>query len=332
MTYNTAKVTDDVTLEKILRILDPFDIYKYYIGKEVKLNKPISSPLRDDKNPSWSLFKSRSGDLMFKDFATGESGNVVSLVRSIFNITYNKALEKIWSDMMTGAKLKNGFNRPRPEKISTPNTIISIKRKYFTKTDDDYWGQYCLDREILKHFNVSPIEMFWTNDVQSALTYSKASPLYAYKIFDKFKIYRPLSEYKKDKWRNNCGSYDLQGLEQLPDKGDLLIITKSLKDVMVLYKYGYTSVAPQSENATIPKSMMDHFQSRFKDIIVFFDYDDGGIKGATSLCNKFNLNKTFIPKHYLDIYGIKDISDFAKEMSEEKTIELLKELFNGKIN
>ena len=99
---------------------------------------------------------------------------------------------------------------------------------------------------------------------------------------------------------------------------------------MVLYKHGYASVAPQSETASIPMRLMQHFKTRFKKILVFFDYDNGGVKGAEMLCEKHDLEKVFISKHYLEIYGIKDISDFAKEMSEEKTIELLKELFDGK--
>ena len=328
MVYNTAKVTDEVTLDKILTKLDPLDIYTFYIGKEVKLNKPINSPLREDKNPSWTLFKARSGDLMYKDFANGESGNVVHLVRHMFDLTYYKALERIWSDMMTGDKIKNGHTRPKVERVNKIETELTVKRKYFTQTDDNYWGQYDIDRDILKYFNVSPIQMYWHNGTQGSLTYSKESPMYAYKVFDKFKIYRPYSKYKKDKWRNNCGSYDLQGLEQLPETGDLLIITKSLKDVMVLYKHGYTSVAPQSENSIIPTVLMEHLKTRFKEIIVFFDYDEGGIKGAEALCKKHDLKKLFISKHYLEIYGIKDISDFAKEMSKEKTIELLKELFD----
>ena len=260
--YDTAKVTDNITLDKILNILDPYDIYTFYIGKEVKLNKPINSPLREDKNPSWTLFKARSGDLLYKDFATGESGNIVTFISTLLNLKYHKALERIWSDMMTGEKLKNG-HVPRIDRVSRPETVISIKRKYFTKTDDEYWGSYGLDRDILKHFNVYPIETFWTNEIQSPLTYFKDCPIYAYKMFSKFKIYRPFSKYKKDKWRNNCGSYDLQGLEQLPETGKLLIITKSLKDVMVLYKHGYTSVAPQSENATIPKQLMDNLKKTF---------------------------------------------------------------------
>jgi len=324
--------TISIPIILILRMLDAYDIYTYYIGKDIKINKPLNSPLREDKNPSWSLFKSRNGDLMYKDFATGESGNVITLVRNLFNLTYKKAMEKIWSDMITCEKMKNGFVRSAPERVYKSKTTISIKRKYFTRRDDQYWGSYGLDRDTLKQFNVYPISEFWINDMPQSFYYTDDNPMYAYKMFDKFKIYRPLSKYKKDKWRNNCGSYDLQGLEQLPDKGGLLIITKSLKDVMVLYKYGYTSVAPQSENSTIPKAVMDNLKSRFDDIIIFFDYDEGGIRGAESLRKKFDLDKTFIPKHYLDIYGIKDISDFAKEMSEDKTIELLKELFNGKEN
>lgn len=332
MVYDTSKVTDDISLDKVLSILDPLEIYTYYIGREAKLNKPTNSPLREDKNPSWTLFKARSGDIMYKDFSTGDSGNVVHLVANLYNISYKKALEKIWSDMMTGSRLKNGNSRPKKERLSDPETRISIKRKYFTKTDDEYWGQFNIDRNILKRFNVYPIQMYWVNDVQQSFIYSSNCPMYAYKIFDRFKIYRPYSKYKKDKWRNNCGSYDLQGLEQLPDSGKLLIITKSLKDVMVLYKHGYTSIAPQSENSIIPKRIMDHLKTRFENIIVFYDYDNGGIKGAEDLCRKHNLKKVFIPKHFLEIYGIKDISDFAREMSETKTIELLKELFDEKIN
>ena len=82
------------------------------------------------------------------------------------------------------------------------------------------------------------------------------------------KIYRPHSLTRKDKWRNNCGTYDLQGLAQLPDKGKLLIITKSLKDIMVLYEYGYTAVAPQSEHSSIPTSLMENLKGRFDKIII----------------------------------------------------------------
>ena len=54
--------------------------------------------------------------------------------------------------------------------------------------------------------------------------------MYAYKVNSKFKIYRPLNS-KYTKWRTNLEITDIQGYAQLPDTNDLLIITKSLKDI-----------------------------------------------------------------------------------------------------
>ena len=76
---------------------------------------------------------------------------------------------------------------------------------------------------------------------------------------------------------------------------------------------------------------MDEMKARFKNIIIFFDYDEGGEKGAKKLSKKYNIPYKFISKHYLDLYSIKDISDFRKEMGEQETIKLLKELFNNEI-
>ncbi len=330
MVYDTARVTNDLSLDKILSVLNPLEIYQHYTGYKVKLNKPMRSPFREDRHPSWTIFHGRNGHILWKDFATGESGGVVQLVAKLNGLTYRQALDRIWADLVTGDKLKKGVVVKPPEPLPIPKTQIAIKRKNFTATDDNYWGQYKLNRDILKHFNVVPIEAFWVNDVMQPYSYTSDCPQYAYRVYDKVKIYRPLSTKRTNKWRSNCGPYDLQGLQQLPEKGDLLIITKSLKDVMVLHRFGYTAVSPQSESASIPKGMIDHLRTRFKKLVVFFDYDEGGIKGANKLKEQFGLDVIFIPKHYLDIYGIKDISDFAKEMSETKTIKLLKELFNEK--
>lgn len=327
--YDTTKVVEQVTLERILRIVDELSIFNYYSSKKLSINKPVTSPLRKDNHPSFSLFKAKNGNLLYKDFANGDSGNVVKFVQTLQpGLRYGEALQMIWDDLVS-----NGTNNPPKPKYKSQqppqNKRIGVQRKYFTKTDDTYWEQYGLDREILKQYNVSPITRYWINDFEQVPKYKETDPLYAYKVFDKFKIYRPLAKLKMDKWRNNCTVYDIQGFEQLPESDNLLIITKSLKDVMVLRKYGYTSIAPQSENATIPKPIIDHLQTRFKNLIVFFDYDKGGIAGADKLCEKYNLNKVFIPKLYLDMYNVKDISDFRKEMGDKKTKQILKELFDN---
>ena len=324
--YNTKEVEDNITLDKILSYVNDYYIYCYYLGREIKINKPISSPFRTDKHPSWSLYRSNKGILRYKDFATGDTGNVVDLVQKLYELSYGKALQKIWKDLVV--KTPHSIKRTIKsiEIQQKKENLIEIKRKNFTEKDIDFWLKYKISKDTLKLYKVFPIHTFWVNEIQSFI-YTNKEPMYAYSIYNKFKIYRPYSK-RMEKWRNNCSSYDIQGLEQLVDKGDLLIITKSLKDVMVFHELGYNAIAPQSELSSIPKVIMDHLKLRFKNIILLFDYDDSGIQGAKKLSEKYSIPYKFIPKHYLDLYHIKDISDFIKEFDKDTTLEMLKELLD----
>ena len=137
-------------------------------------------------------------------------------------------------------------------------------------------------------------------------------------MYNKFKIYRPYNKVN-EKWLTNCTITDIQGYEQLPNSGDLLIITKSLKDVMTLYSLGYTAIAVNSENTLIPKIIMSDIKKRFKKIIVFFDNDKSGIDGATKFCKEFSIPNMQTPEG-----GAKDISDFIKAYNITKTLKFIK--------
>jgi 5S rRNA maturation endonuclease (ribonuclease M5) len=150
--------------------------------------------------------------------------------------------------------------------------------------------------------------------------------MYAYKVFNKFRIYRPLETNKLYKWKGNLSNYDIQGWEQLPKDNELLIITKSLKDVMVLKTFGYYAIAPSCETANIPDKIIKEITKHFQRIIVLYDYDDTGTNGAKRLKEKYNFEIVFIPLDYYKLYNTKDISDYRKEFGEKKTKELLKEM------
>jgi hypothetical protein len=325
--YNTRAVEENITLEKILKKVNDYYIYCYYLGKEIPINKPMSSPFRRDTNPSWALYRDRKGVLRYRDFATGESGNIVDLVRKLDNLKYYDALQKIWNDLVVRQELPILRNYSIAVLKAEMENTIEIKRKNYTDNDILFWGKYYITKDTLKLYKVYPISTYWVNEIQSSFFYTEQEPMYAYSIYDKYKIYRPHSK-RMEKWRNNCSAFDIQGIEQLADNGDLLIITKSLKDVMVLYELGYNAIAPQSENSSIPKVIIDHLKLRFKKIIILFDYDDGGIQGSQKLSEKYSIPYKFIPKHYLDLYLIKDVSDFIKEFGKEQTLVMLKELLD----
>lgn len=69
----------------------------------------------------------------------------------------------------------------------------------------------------------------------------------------------------------------------LPKSGEYVVVTKSLKDVMVLYEFGIPAIAPISENCYLTDTQHHKLVSRFKKVIIFYDFDYAGITNS----NKF---------------------------------------------
>jgi len=324
--YDFENTVEIDSLKDLLKLTTEYDIYSFYIGTQFHIGKIMRSPLRKDIHPSFGIFKSSiRGNLMWKDQATGKTGNVIMLVSELFNLTYEKAIQYIVSDIESKKIVTTKKGTAIVESYKKVRTTISIQRKNFTEIDDDYWLSYFITRDILKKYNVCPILTFWVNDIPSNLFYSKKQPLYAYQIFDKFQIYSPLGE-RKNKFRTNSTIFDIHGLEQLPQYGKLLIITKSKKDVMVLDRLGYNSIAPCGENTPIPENIMKDLKNRFNKIVIFYDNDPAGINGAIKLSNGHAIKWVHIPIKYYNMFKIKDISDYIKNFKITKTRELLKEI------
>jgi hypothetical protein len=207
--------------------------------------------------------------------------------------------------------------------VTSGETPLKVVRKSWIENDIDYWRSFHIPIKTLDKFGVSPIQYVFLKDI-IIWTYSPKNPIYCYKIYNGLKIYRPFAK-KTEKWLSSCTRYDLQGLQQLPKTDDLLIITKSLKDVMVLHELGYTAVAPHAENHSIPKGVMDNLKSRFKRVIVLYDNDRAGIDGAKKLNERYGLPLIFIPQKY----ELKDISDFVKQQTLTEGKKLLTKLLNG---
>ena len=297
----TARLPDNITLDWILSKVTEYDIYASYIG-EFKIGMIYNSPFRKDKNPSFGIYYSkRTRQLMFKDHGTGDCGNVIKFVQLYTGlVNYNDILKNIVERMhiTKTTKLTHTTQYTPPTE-----TVIGVVRQEFTDTDKNYWSQFNVKMETLKKFNVNSIKYYLCNGVVKGI-YKPENPMFAYKVFNNFKIYRPLGD-KYTKWRNNLGEYDVQGLEQLPENGDILIITKSLKDVMCLYEMGIPAISPSSESSFVPDSILEDLKKRFKRILILFDRDVTGVKYLRKMSLKTGLEPLLVNKKF----KAKDISD-----------------------
>lgn len=298
-----AKLSD-ITLDWILSRVTEYDIYAHYLG-QFKVGMIYNSPFRKDKNPSFGIFYSkRTKQLLFKDHGTGDCGNVIKFVSLYTGITnYNDILLDIVDKLKITSDTKLVSSK---QYIASTETVIGVVRQDFTAEDINYWSQFNICIDTLKKFNVNSIKYYLCNGIVKGI-YKKENPMYAYKVYNNFKIYRPLAD-KYTKWRNNLGQYDIQGFKQLPKTGNLLIITKSLKDVMCLYEMGISAISPASESTFIPDDVLDNLKKRFKHILICFDRDTVGIKYLRRISLKTGLKPLLVHKKWKS----KDISDAIK--------------------
>ena len=305
-----AKLPDNITIDWILSKVTEYDIYAKYIG-QFKVGMIYNSPFRKDKNPSFGIYYSkRTKQLLFKDHGTGECGNVIKFV-SLF--TGKTEYNDILSDIVDKLNITNNTKLVSSKQYIQPTeTVIGVVRQEFTDVDINYWKQFNISINTLKKFNVNSIKYYLCNGIVKG-TYKRENPMYAYKVYNNFKIYRPLAD-KYTKWRNNLTDYDIQGYEQLPQKGDILFITKSMKDVMCLHEMGYLAVSPSSGSTFLPKDVLEQLKTRFKRIIILFDRDAAGVKRSRKLSQETGLEALFINKRF----KAKDVSDAIKANSFEE--------------
>lgn len=317
MVYDISKIIP-TTKAEVLDMVDELSIYAKYLGFKPKLNQIYTSPLRDDKSPSFSLFLGNNGHILHKDFGTGRSGDCIEFIRKLKNITTRDAINEVLQTLKDSNFIPLSPVK-RLRQIPSSATKIEIRKMPFTKEGLAYWAQYGINENILAKYDVFQTSKVWIRD-KLKFFHKAGNLIFTYQIYDRLKVYMPMHESVR--FLTNCNTYYIQGWKQLNFKNDILIITKSLKDVMVLDKLGYSAIAPNAESYNIPENIVNEIRRRFKTIILFYDRDMAGMTNTHKLVRKYGFNYFFIPKKY----KIKDISDFYKAKGKKETIKLLSNL------
>lgn len=321
------KITKDLILSKF----SEEQIMEYYLNIPVRKGL-FRSPLRRDRQPTCSFYRNNSGTLIFKDFATGQHLNVFDIVQYIHKCNYFEALRIIANDLnIVNDKTlhkNNGKINLNPIKIKDKEVSkIQIEIQDFTDNELKWWGKYGITLDILKKFNVYSCKHIFLNNNLFA-TSQQHCPIFGYyggKIQDnkeKIELWRCYFPKRKTyRFVTNWPSKKIQGFNQLPKKGKLLVITKSMKDCLSMYSCGITACAPCSENLFVADKVLEDLKKRFKYIVVFYDNDLPGISNMIKIKEKHpELNFFFIPRSY----EAKDFSDFYAKYGRKKTLEIIK--------
>lgn len=311
----------EITKELLLEHNNEETYMAYYLGIPIKKGLFVS-PLRVDHKPTCSFYRGRQ--LYFKDFATGECLSFENVVMKKYGCNYHEALKIIATDfgIIDGSKPKIVPIQPIFKKEK--KTIIQIEAKSFTKEELEWWEQFGITKNILTKYRVYSCKTVFLNGRIESI-YDSKCPSYGYYFGNEegrelWKIYYP---YRKNfRFIGNIKTTTIQGYNQLPKKSKLLVITKSLKDCMVLYNLGIAAIAPQSETQFIEDNVLEVLKKRFKHIVLLFDNDQTGLEFTNKIKRKYKwITPMIIPLKY----KAKDISDFYKAYGRDRTIELIKE-------
>ncbi len=336
---NFESVEIQLNASDILSKISEYDIFKKYCTNFKEIDVSFFSDLRITDTENCRIFITFNNELKYRDFKLGETLSCFQYMMKKFNCTYFEALNIISSDFNLSKSIisiepriitaNDEFKLKIVNNIPKEKSVINIISQPFTIVDYDYWQQYYIPLSKLEEFDVFSVKYCYLIKANKRITftYSKSNPMYGYRFTRdgsfSYKIYWPLSKDKKFKWLFSGGAQsDLEGIDCLPLTGNLLLISKSLKDVMVLNLLGYNAISLQGEANKLENDLYVKLSKRFNKIISFYDNDKAGEDGANYLLRTYNIDKIFIPLQT----NCKDISDYVKLTNLEEGRKLMNKI------
>ena len=314
----------------IMQRVSHAELLSYYMGIS-ELPVLISSPLRGgDSHPSFFIYSPDGNKVLYKDYATGDRGDIYSLLKAIKGVSFAALMREIAAN--------KSFTDNKSQLVSNPSqgcsytkvpTDLQVKIREWREYDIAYWQSYGISLQWLKYAEVYPISHKIVYKGTQRYVFPAAK--YAYVFVERkegivsLKVYQPMVIDKRRKWHtSNNGS--VVGLwTKVPQKGEKICICSSLKDALCLWaNTGIPAIYVQSETTGMSDTAQKVLRNRFKHVFICFDNDAPGLKDAAEFARKTGFTNIILPA----FEGGKDISDLYKSVGKEEFIRIVKPLFD----
>lgn len=367
---NNAKLTKKSILEKISQE----SIFSAYFNLPINIiqhcidsGELICSPIREDKKPTVGFRYDAKGKLKMKDFAGLWWGDCFDAVATVLSTIYDRQYDvnnkKDFIDILrhitfTFKNIYYGSDVDPVISASIINAISIIKRtkpiievvvREWNKTDEDYWGKFGINLNLLNTNFIYPVDQYYINrktNPQPKYYYRDNDPCYCYNLgvdrqgINNIKLYFPFRDKAVTRFITN--SNHLEGIYNLNrDNYDIIIITKSTKDRLSI-------VSQILKIKAISGSMLDlnigvinipHETYKLREIEIkwlisklkknscilsLMDNDNTGINHAEWLKNVYGIKPIFIPKRY----NSKDFAEFVNNTTFKDVQYIIKTFIN----
>ncbi len=313
-------------------------IFNYYMPFEFKPKRNFKNPFYDDRRASCNIyFDGRANCYKMHDFGNSEfSGDCFWLVAMInqldVRLHFPEVLQLINKDLCLNIERKPF---PNNQKSTRPNTSSIIVQKHTAPTAREqepglpfkaveksfseyellFWKQFGISLKELSKYKVKTLASYRSKTKEGSpfnLEASRSEPIFAYSGNKFVKLYRPYSKLRF-LYGGQMPEIYCFGLEQLPQRGDIIFITGGEKDVLSLSAHGFNAVCFNSETSIISKEMIEMLMRRFRHVLFLYDMDETGKRESERQCEMFAAYKTM--RLELPLSGTKeekDVSDYFR--------------------
>lgn len=316
-----CKKVQDITKELILSKVDEYDIMRFYIGSNLKLNVAMNSVLRRDNTPSFSVRMSKNGHLYYTDYATEEYGDAINLVEKMYGLSYNKALQKIAADMgIVSAneeykKIMSEYIKPVMD-VKRHALLQCTTKRFNNRELNDYWGRYkVIGQEKLRKHDVYSLKEVFLN--RKKVPIGKNEMVFGYWYTNGWKVMFPERAHEH-KWLSNIPLDTPGGLQNL-NKDHNTLIVKSKKCFMVMEDvYEYLCYMQNEGLGSVTEKTASYINENSKKVFYGGDADSAGKKASYKITGKFSWNHVNTPDKLLPRKDWSDWAEYAETLEPIK--------------
>lgn len=259
----------------------------------------ISSPFREDRNPSFSIYLDDNNHVRFKDFGELDcKGSLLDLLCKKWNCSFRKAFDKIL-EVMQGHASSDIPTKVRQIKVvskkESSEKKIQVSIRPWAAYDYEYWASYGIEKQWLKHAEIHPIsyKIITKRDENNKLQkYIFPADKYAYVFVNRkegnlsLKIYQPMNT-KGYKWCSKADKSVIDLWTKIPERGDKVIIASSMKDALCIScNLHIPALSLQGEGFDMSDSAIKSLKERYDKVYISFDGDTPGKQDAKRLSKR----------------------------------------------
>lgn len=372
------KINNTINKKFILDNVNQVEVFSRYfsipeddIQECIDTNSLIISPIRLDTNPSVGFRYNNKNVLKMRDFGGFFWGDMFDAVAYILsakgrdiNIKRKEDFKYVLNRIAVDFGVINGVKEENVNvlinRVKHTKKIITVEPRSWNSYDKRYWihkHNELFDVEYLSSEQVYPVERYWINSYsqpEPKYYYTSRDPCYAYYLgqdkngIPNIKLYFP--KRRKDTMRPRFISNNnvFQGLLNLKDNYDYVVLIKSYKDALVLRRMfdllfftgnlDILVIAYPSENYLLNDKAVDWIYSKLREeephrIINFTDFDRAGRKIARYVNETYSISYVFLTNGEFGLpnHGCKDISEFLCKYGVSATHTIVNEFIKNYI-